>query len=313
MLVSIITPFYEGNRYIEEYQEMILENEKNLKDGDSLEVLIVNDSPKTAVALSGTSLIRKNWKILTNNENIGIHGSRINGLSEASGEYVIFLDQDDLLTENAVPELIKAARENKDAAVIVANAYLTQEDFRSEWYRTAYHKEKIGDYATYRHIGTQIISPGQCLIKKDKIPEFWIYNPLRKNGADDYFLWILLLQAGEKFVYTDEVLYTHSYTGENISNRTEKTDASAYEFLDLLSKKEGFPEKDIKEIRTMLSVKDGFRNGGAGEKLRLSLMHPLIMLRNFRFKIGSHTKYGFNRVNNQHTQGPANSGTSGNS
>ena len=79
MLVSIITPFYEGNRYIEEYQEMILENEKNLKDGDSLEVLIVNDSPKTAVALSGTSLIRKNWKILTNNEETRSFCSRSRG------------------------------------------------------------------------------------------------------------------------------------------------------------------------------------------------------------------------------------------
>ena len=107
MKISVITPFYDGNTYMSRYQQMMLANEARLSESNrtggsdfSMEVILVNDSPKIPVALSALYRQKENWKVLTNETNIGIHGSRVRGLSRATGDYVMFLDQDDIISSH---------------------------------------------------------------------------------------------------------------------------------------------------------------------------------------------------------------------
>ena len=303
MKVSVITPFYNGNEYMDPYQEMLLLNEENMDPEDELEVIIVNDSPKAAVKLQGTVMVKKNWKVIKNPENLGIHGSRLAGLSECTGDYVIFLDQDDELRKDAIACFIAEAKQvasekSSDGnchQVIVANALLEQKHERAIWYRTAYHSKKIGDLNTYINIGTQIISPGQCLIPKNLIPDFWKTHVMKNNGADDYFLWILMLQEGVPFTYLDKPLYIHHFTAKNISSDTKETDRSCYEFIEYLEEKEGFPKDYAMRLKEMLITKDAFRNGSVFQKLGICIKKPGIIIRNLVFKLRTHTRYGFNR------------------
>ena len=77
MKVSIITPFYKGNNYIEAYQDNMLSNIEHLSEDDEMEVIIVNDSPWEAVALRGSVVANPAFKVVKNRENSGIHLSRI--------------------------------------------------------------------------------------------------------------------------------------------------------------------------------------------------------------------------------------------
>ena len=79
-----------------------------------------------------------------------------------------------------------------------------------------------------------IVSPGQCLIKKESIPSFWKENIMTVNSADDYMLWLLMIDQKCKFVVNHDVLYTHSYTGENVSGSIDQVHASNTEMLKLL-------------------------------------------------------------------------------
>ncbi len=302
MKVSIITPFYEGNQYLPGYQDMMLKNEARLKFDDEMEVIIVNDSPKVAVSLAGTVSIRRNWRVLKNKKNMGIHASRVEGLREATGDYVIFLDQDDILAENALALFLETARKKaaEDGtegceAVLVSNANLERREGSSLWYRTAYHAGRIGDLSAYLTIGTMIISPGQCMIPKEKIPFFWKRNLLTKNGSDDYFLWLLLLKEGVELSYIDLPLYTHKFTEKNLSEDTSVTDDSCYEFIGYLEQKQEFSKEELKTLRGMLEFKAAFRRASGGGKLKLLLRHPRLFTANVIFKIKSHTGYGFNR------------------
>lgn len=46
MKISVITPFYEGEKYMEKYVACMEANRKSLEAaGHSLEVVLVNDSP----------------------------------------------------------------------------------------------------------------------------------------------------------------------------------------------------------------------------------------------------------------------------
>ena len=305
MKVSIITPFYKGNNYIEAYQDNMLSNIEHLSEDDEMEVIIVNDSPWEAVALRGSVVANPAFKVVKNRENSGIHLSRIHGLMQATGDYVIFLDQDDRLKDDAVCCFIEEAKRliAKDPGknqlcykVIVANALLEQKDWKSLWYRTNYHKSVVSNLETYLSVGTQIISPGQCLIPKCLIPDFWLEHIITKNGADDYFLWLLLLEQGIGFSYLDKPLYVHAYTEKNLSADTSVTDESCYEFIEMLRGYEDImPAKDLDRLYEMLYFKNLFRQAGKMQKLRLAFKNLKILLPNLVFKIKTKTGYGFNR------------------
>ncbi len=302
MKVSVITPFYNGNKYIHDYENMMAANERSLMPQDVLEVILVNDSPEVAVELSGIYASRPNWRVIANQKNVGIHASRIHGLSEASGDYVIFLDQDDFLAEDAVAIMLEEARRiAKEASqrlcykVLVANALLQQRDgSKVPWYRSDYHKNQIGRLRTYLTVGTQIISPGQCMMAKEIIPREWITHVVTKNGADDYYLWLLLLEKGIDFEYVDDTLYEHSMTEENLSLDTTVTDTSTAQFIGYLYES-GFPERQLKLLDRQTKYKHDFRKGTLTKKLLLSLRYFDIFIANVIFKLRSRTAYGFNR------------------
>ncbi|MCR5416713.1 MAG: glycosyltransferase [Pseudobutyrivibrio sp.] len=294
MKISVITPFYEGDKYMEKYVGAMLKNEKSLKAaGHELEVVLVNDSPWKK--LEATPILNQPIKVVTNPENKGIHYSRVAGLKAATGDYIMFLDQDDLIVEDALTALLYDAIKT-DAEVTVANALLEQADgSKLLWYRNDYHKALVGDLDTYLNIGIQIISPGQCLIKKSAIPEFWMENLVKVNGADDYYLWLLMLAKKARFKYVDQPLYIHKYTGANISADTTATDDSVYDFLELLAECDYFKQEDIHTLHEMITYKNQFRASDALGKMGCSLANLGLFVKNIRFKIKTGTGYGFNR------------------
>ena len=305
MLVSIITPSYEGEKYMQDYMDCIIKNRDNLEKEDELEVIIVNDSPWKKLEIPPDFDACDFVRIITNSENKGIHASRVEGLEAAKGQYVMFLDQDDVIADNAVAVHISHIRKlmNEDGKtyencgiVSVSNAVLEQSDNTSVlWYRTDYHKKCVDDLKTYVNVGIQIISPGQCLIKKDVIPVFWKENIMSVNGADDYFLWILLLFKAVCFRVIDEPLYIHRYTGENISADTKKTDESTYEFLEILGENDAVNKEIITGLLEMISFKAAFREAGKIGKISVGLSNPKLLWANIKYKRKTKTKLGFNR------------------
>lgn len=294
MKISVVTPFYEGDKYMDGYVDSMLENARELKKaGHELEVILVNDSPwKKLEAPAGEDRF---IRVITNPENKGIHYSRVSGLSHSTGDYVMFLDQDDLLSGEGLAKMTSAAV-SQNCDVLVANALLEQSDgSKLLWYRTDYHKSLVGDLNTYLRIGIQIISPGQCLIKRDAIPEFWKEHLVQQNGADDYYLWLLMLAKGLKFGYLDEAFYTHKYTQKNLSGDTTVTDASVFDFLELLSDCDYFKQEDIFILHEMISYKNQFRASSAFGKITCSLANLSLFIDNIKFKKKTGTGYGFNR------------------
>lgn len=292
MIVSIITAYYKGSEYMNDYAKMIKKNASRLNDEDSIEVIIVNDSPDEEVKLE-INARNVNLKVINNPSNLGIHRARINGLRESSGEYVIFLDQDDLLGKSAIKTYIENVNHREE--VLVCNAALGQKEGYLKWYRSKYHVKKIGDIKCYCDVGIQIISPGHCLIYKKAIPIEWTEYICTYNGADDYFLWLLMLAKKVEFRYIDKVLYLHKYTGNNLSADTKVTDISTLEFCNYLDEIEYFPYEYVRALRRMIDYKAKFRIGNKKDKISISSKNMGILGRNAIYKLMTRTPLGFNR------------------
>ena len=302
MKISIIITLFHGTKYMPRLQQMMISNEEKLHKSNrdtgsdyEMEVIFVNDACDERVALTAIyAASKKNWLVINNEKNLGIHGARVVGLSAAKGDYVLFLDQDDLLSDETALTFLQLAKAHQNE-VLVSNCLFEVRDKTNLLYRTDYQKQRVGDLNVYLTVGTQIVSPGQCAIPKNLIPDFWKNHILKVNGADDYFLWLLLLGAGETFYYVDIPLYTHSYTGENLSGATKQTDSSIYEFIPYLRESGVLEEEKIVLLERMIRYKAQFRVSNVVKKGLLSLRNPDIFVNNLIFKKKSETPYGFNR------------------
>lgn len=101
-LVSIIVPVYNTAEYVEEcIQSVLSQSYKNI------ELILVNDG-----STDGSGEICKKYEHLANvlyieQSNSGVVVARKRGIEEAHGEWIMFVDSDDLLLEDGVLELIQ--------------------------------------------------------------------------------------------------------------------------------------------------------------------------------------------------------------
>lgn len=246
--ISIIIPLYHGKyfvnsitRNVEEFKEIVK------KYGYKVELICVNDKPKDILKFKLQESIK--FKLINNKTNIGIQRSRIKGLKEAQGDYIIFLDQDDkIIARNYLSQLNKI----KYADVVVGNLYIDVNNKKKKLYKTKKSLEYAIKEKTLLSYENTIISPGQCLIRKKAIPKQWCHNILKINGADDFLLWLLLYNNKARFVINDNLVYYHRTTKlGNLSSDKVNMYNSDRELVQVL-RKIGYPEKKYNFLNQLL-------------------------------------------------------------
>jgi glycosyltransferase involved in cell wall biosynthesis len=114
MLLSLIIPIYNVEKYIEECLESVC---CQLVEG--VEVILVNDGTLDSSMLIARKYISEHYIhlkeqfVFIDQENQGQSIARNNALKIAKGEYVGFLDSDDYLLPNYFHELMKVISEKK--------------------------------------------------------------------------------------------------------------------------------------------------------------------------------------------------------
>lgn len=110
MLLSVVIPFYQ----VEAYFGACLEQAGKLPQ-DECEILLVDDCGADACAgiAAEFAAAHKNARVLKRERNGGLSAARNTGLREARGEYVYFLDSDDVPVPDALMALVRAAKEEQ--------------------------------------------------------------------------------------------------------------------------------------------------------------------------------------------------------
>lgn len=231
MKISVIVPFYKGNQYLNRLFASIESVYKATKEKVDYEILIVNDSPDVPVLLPETEL---NVTLIQNEQNLGIQGTRINGLSHASGDWILFLDQDDELVVDGFKKQLKLT---KNADVVVGNGIYRLGRFNKQVFSNLTAMKYLIQERRFIEIRNLIPSPGECLIRREKISDLWKQNQMHHNGADDWLLWLLLFKEKAVFVCNEQIVYIHNDTeGENLSADYDKMRISSMEMVKILKK-----------------------------------------------------------------------------
>lgn len=245
MYISIIAPLYKGEKYIIQMVSQLEECQKQLTDEVKLELVLSNDDPREPIDLSNVQS-DLDIVVLNSNVNSGIHGARVRGLQKSKGQYVLFLDQDDKIANNYFQSQLGILG---TADAVVCGCIHEKRNFYNELrpIREVIKKEKI--IGEYNHI----VSPGQVLIRKGAIPEAWVKNILTVNGADDWFLWILLFSYNRKIVINEEVLFEHVVEQNNASFNTWRMYSSENEVLQIVKKNRLLPQREIMLLQNAIT------------------------------------------------------------
>lgn len=104
-LISIIIPFFNGEYLREAINSVLKQTYTNY------EIIIINDGSLAKYQEELKNLTNSNIKII-NQTNQGVSVARDNGIKNAKGDYILFLDADDLLMPNALKVLSSNISDN---------------------------------------------------------------------------------------------------------------------------------------------------------------------------------------------------------
>ncbi|RBQ10006.1 glycosyltransferase family 2 protein [Pedobacter miscanthi] len=114
--VTVIIPTYNNKAYIETAIQSILD-----QTYDNVECIVIDDGSTDGTQEILSDLILHNKIEYFYQENKGVSSARNLGIKKANGEYLLFLDADDLLKPNGVADLMKCIiRNNSDMSVGLA-------------------------------------------------------------------------------------------------------------------------------------------------------------------------------------------------
>lgn len=124
-LISVIVPAYNAEKWIAECIASVF-----AQSYPNIELIIINDGSNdgTFGIAEKESVGRDNVKII-HTENCGVSSARNIGIEAAQGEYITFLDADDLLMPNALSVLYDLLTEN-DCGIAIAQKVNEKSDGR---------------------------------------------------------------------------------------------------------------------------------------------------------------------------------------
>ena len=222
MLISIVVPVYNVEKYINACIDSILS--QSFKD---YEIILVDDgsTDKSGKICDSYQNNNKNIRVI-HQVNGGLSDARNTGIKEASGEYLLFIDSDDYIAEEALKNIVLCLkRQNRQIDLMFLEAIKIYPDNTSE---------RMGDGYQEKYINGQ--SKALCMQHLSELPKFpaaaWTKlvrrDFIKKNKlfftkgllSEDVDWTIGVLKYAEHFAYCSTIYY---YYRQNRSGSITKT------------------------------------------------------------------------------------------
>ncbi len=219
--ISVIIPVYNVQKYIVECIESVLNQEFQ-----DFEIICIEDC-STDDSFSILSEYQKKDErifVFQNEMNLGLSMSRNRGIGKASGEYIYFLDSDDMITKAALKNLYSIAKEN-DTDIIFFDGQLL---FESNEFKEKFESEKMEHEKDYKgvYIGVDLFAEFQ---KKDdwnpSVPRQFIKNNFLKENKvtfyegilhEDVLFSFLMLMYAKRAMCINEKFFIRRYRVDSI-------------------------------------------------------------------------------------------------
>lgn len=184
-LLSVIIPFYNLGNYVLETLRNVLES-----DYQNLEVIIVNDgsNDQESVRILSDLEIENNPKVrIISTENQGLALARNVGAKNARGEYIAFIDADDLVANNFFSRAIYVLKKFNNVSFVYS------------WVQFFDNSEGIWPTWNVEFpylLGHNMLS-AFTVLRKQSYLRSGINDAIFEYGLEDFEGWISMLENGE--------------------------------------------------------------------------------------------------------------------
>lgn len=216
MKVSVIVPVYNAEQYIIPCLDSLLR-----QTIDDIEIILVDDHGQDDSIDIARNYIKdkvtdKTIIILDGQSNLGPGGARNLGINQARGEYLIFVDSDDLPEPDYCESLYNAAHQN-NADFACCDAYCGDKILSNKHIHTGNlnkkdRKKTLANYITYLWT---------YAFRREFIIENGICFPLLRSAEDSYFVTCSILMAASS-VHIDKPLYQYIIHDTSVSHVKDK-------------------------------------------------------------------------------------------
>lgn len=182
-LISVIIPVYNGEKTLRETLESLLN-----QTFTDFEGIVINDGSKDATLDIVSSIKDPRLKVFSY-PNAGPSASRNRGVALASGEYISFLDADDLWTPDKLEAQLKALQAHPEAALAYSWTDFINES--NQFLRRGSYINVTGD--VYKHLLlTDFLENGSNpLVRKKALEEVGEFDESLTHG-EDWDMWLRL-------------------------------------------------------------------------------------------------------------------------
>ncbi|SEL72786.1 Glycosyltransferase involved in cell wall bisynthesis [Butyrivibrio sp. ob235] len=224
-MVSIIMPVFNAQMYMRETIDSVL-----AQSYSDLELIIVNDGStdeSLSIALEYEA-IDSRVKVITQT-NMGVSCARNIGVGEAKGEYIVFIDADDLLAEDMIELLFSTANNNKADVVscgagVISDGKLIREEFGTNRFVKFNHREALEFFLKGKKVNIGVWSK---IFSRDIAKQIQFREGIRINEDKLYIFDALMIS--NTFILNDVTKYY--YMKREGSATTRKFDERWFDSL----------------------------------------------------------------------------------
>jgi glycosyltransferase involved in cell wall biosynthesis len=267
---SILIPCYNGAKTLPDTLNSVCA--QTFKD---FEVIVVNDgSTDASLEILNTYSNRLPMKIVSQS-NAGLGAARNTGILNSSGEFVAFLDADDIWFDEKlqrVYEFIVRVNNNVD---VVCHYEDMQENGAS--LGVLQH----GPYTSYYDLlfKGNTLSPSATCVRRSMLHEVGLFSLEKQgHGAEDWDIWLKLAKNKARTQYINDVLGIYVMYGENMSEAPDFHERARYVFESHVSK------------LTSVTLETGVKIRGARAIHELNAARSFITWRSYKAAAGSLVK-----------------------
>ncbi|MHC1749572.1 MAG: glycosyltransferase family 2 protein [Cellulosilyticaceae bacterium] len=211
-LISIVMPAYNCEKYIQEaIKSVTKQTYKNW------ELIIIDDGSKdnTVDIISELATQDKRIKFYKNEKNQGVSATRNKGIALARGEWIAFLDSDDMWQEEKLKKQMYLKQKVNAEFVFTGSSYINE---IGEAYKGIF---KVPTQVDYKKLRTHnVISCSSVLMKK----KFFKHIKMEKDDMhEDYAVWLRILKQGVKAYAVNEPLLIYRISKNSKSGNKMKT------------------------------------------------------------------------------------------
>jgi len=212
-LVSAVIPVYNGERFLGTALDSAL-----AQTYKPLEVIAVDDG-----STDGSAKVLASYggrvTVLTQ-ANAGQASARNRGIAAARGEWVAFLDQDDVWDPRKIETQLSLAQDAD--ALIFSNARVI--DGAGTVLRARMVSEKAPPSPTLHDlIVSNTVMAVTVLVRRDAIETVGRFDQANRFGTEDFQLWLRLAARGYRFRFLNQILASYRWHGDNMSSNRART------------------------------------------------------------------------------------------